>query len=121
MSAFKPTGTSDADGKPSGMNPKGAFVRGVSTNRAWIGEGEHPAVPGRYHIYLGLNCPWCHRILIARAVLGLQDSISMDVCFPSRRDGPDEKGREGLWQFSPEGLVTKNGRFTKFPEVFMQI
>jgi putative glutathione S-transferase len=105
------------DGKGSGMNPKGAFVRGISTCRSWIGTPEHPAEPNRYHVYLGFNCPWCHRVLLARSVLGLADSVTMDVCFPSRRDEPDAKGREGVWQFAPDGITTRNGRLTTFPEV----
>ena len=114
------TGTSDSDGKGSGMNPKGAFVRGVSTCRNVLDPaGAYPPEPNRYHLYVGVNCPWCHRVLITRAVLGLQDTVSMDVCFPSRTDEEDSQGRSGLWQFQLEGQVTRNGRQTEFPEVNM--
>lgn len=112
------TGTSDGDGKGSGMNPQGAFVRGVSTCRNLLDpKGEYPPEPNRYHLYVGVNCPWCHRVLITRAVLGLQNSITMDVCFPSRTDVEDSQGRTGLWQFQPDGHLTRNGRFTTFSEV----
>ena len=40
----------------------------------------------------------------------------MDVCFPSRTDEEDSKGRSGLWQYRPEGHQCRNGRFTSFPE-----
>ena len=78
---------------------KGEFVRGISQQRRRItrngdGEGEVPAESGRYHLYVANNCPWCHRVILARAVLGLQEAISVDVLF-YRRD--PEKG----WQFLP--------------------
>ncbi|GBG29028.1 Glutathione S-transferase omega-like 2 [Hondaea fermentalgiana] len=79
---------------------KGEFVRGVSGHRRIItpdgeGEGELPAEAGRYHLYIANNCPWCHRTMMARAVLGLEDVISVDVLF-YRRD--EDHG----WQFLPD-------------------
>ena len=115
MATFAVTGTSDADGKLSGNNA-GSWVRGKSTCRSWVGTDEYPAEPNRYHLYVGINCPWCHRVMLARSVLGLDGSITMDVCFPSRTDEPDSKGRVGLWQFVPDELVTRNGRITSFSE-----
>ena len=63
---------------------RGEFVRGVSGFRGAIGDPDFPAEPGRYHLFVALNCPWCHRVTLARSVLGLQDSITMDVAFPNR-------------------------------------
>ncbi|XP_070533892.1 glutathionyl-hydroquinone reductase YqjG-like isoform X2 [Ptychodera flava] len=77
---------------------KGEFVRGVGTARDWItadGSSGYKAEPGRYHLYIANNCPWCHRCVLTRSVKGLQDVISMDVCW-YRRDGA--KG----WQFNPD-------------------
>ena len=64
---------------------KGEFVRGISRFRNTLGEdtGFAPE-PGRYHLFVALNCPWCHRVTLARNVLGLKDSISLDVAFPNR-------------------------------------
>lgn len=77
---------------------KGEFVRGVSAHRNVITphgtDGTLPAVSGRYHLYIANNCPWCHRVMLARAVLGLEDVISVDVMF-YRRD--EDRG----WQFLP--------------------
>lgn len=113
----KVSGTSDTDGPPSGISPSGEFIRGISTCREWIGpDSIHTAETDRYHLYVGINCPWCHRVILARAVLGLQSSITMDVCFPSRTDEPDDKGRVGLWQFAPNGITCRNNRHTTFPE-----
>lgn len=70
---------------------KGEWVRKQSAHRNWIQEGE----PGRYHVYIANNCPWCHRVTLTRSILGLQDAITMDVLF-YRRD--PERG----WQFKPD-------------------
>ena len=44
---------------------------------------------GRYHLFVALNCPWCHRVTLARAVLGLEHSLTMDVAFPNRTGDDD--------------------------------
>ncbi|HTE21325.1 MAG TPA: glutathione S-transferase C-terminal domain-containing protein, partial [Armatimonadota bacterium] len=52
------------------------------------------AEPGRYHLYVSLACPWAHRAVIVRRLLGLEAVISMSVVDPIR----DERGwafREG--------------------------
>ena len=92
---------------------KGEFVRGVSGFRAAIGDPEFPAEPGRYHLFVALNCPWCHRVTLARNVLGLQDSISMDVAFPSRT-GEDDPVGPNLWEFNPNRIASLTG--TTLPE-----
>ena len=87
----------------------GEFVRGVSGFRAVIGEdAAFPAEPGRYHLYVALNCPWCHRVTLARAVLGLENSISMDVAFPGRTDEGDPDG-PNFWQFAPDKAASLTG------------
>lgn len=52
---------------------------------------------------------------MAWAVLGLEDAITMDVCFPGRTTSSDERG-ENLWRFAPEGVTWQNGRHVTFPE-----
>jgi len=64
------------DTKSSG----GAFVRGETHFRNWIGEKTNfKAEPGRYHLYVSLACPWAHRTLIFRKLKGLEDIISVSV------------------------------------------
>ena len=46
---------------------------------------------GRYHLYVSLACPWAHRTLIFRKLLGLEETISASVVDPIR----DNRG----WRF----------------------
>ncbi|MEM0978081.1 MAG: glutathione S-transferase C-terminal domain-containing protein [Pseudomonadota bacterium] len=87
---------------------KGEFVRGVSRFRARIGDPDFPAEPGRYHLYVALNCPWCHRATLTRNFLRLHDSITMDVAFPNRTDA-DDPVAPNLWEFAPERIATLTG------------
>ena len=76
----------------------GAFVRPVYRFQSRLsadGSTEYPAEAGRYHLYISLACPWAHRSAIVRALLGLEDVVSMSVVDPVRdgrgwafRDGP---------------------------------
>ena len=87
---------------------RGEFVRGVSGFRATLGDADFPAAPGRYHLFVSLNCPWCHRVMLARNMLGLQDSISVDVAFPSRTN-VDDPVTANLWEFNPGRLASLTG------------
>jgi putative glutathione S-transferase len=77
-------------------NDDGEFDRQATSFRGDVREEEsatfRPA-SGRYHLYVSRACPWAHRTMVTRRVLGLQDAISMDVVDPYR----DADG----WQFSP--------------------
>jgi putative glutathione S-transferase len=87
---------------------RGEFVREVSGFRHAIGDPEFPAEPGRYHLFVALNCPWCHRVTLTRAVLGLQNAISMDVAFPNRTGEGDPAG-PNLWEFAPDRRASLTG------------
>jgi len=85
---------------------KGEFVRGISGFRNILGEdADFPAEPGRYHLYVAFNCPWCHRVTLARNILGLQDVITMDVAFPNRTDD-DDPVEGSRWEFNPQRIAT---------------
>lgn len=92
----------------AGRRARGEFVRGVSRFRHAIGDPDFPAEAGRYHLHVALNCPWCHRVTLARTVLGLQHSITMDVAFPNRTGEDDPEGPD-LWQFAPGRPATLTG------------
>ena len=91
----------------------GEFVRGVSSFRCSIGDQEFLPEPGRYHLFVALNCPWCHRVTLARNILGLQQSITMDVAFPNRTDETDPEG-PNFWEFSPKRIASLTGQ--RLPE-----
>ena len=54
--------------------------------------GLWPVEPGRYRLVVSMACPWAHRSVIVRKLLGLEDAISLAVVDPIR----DEKG----WRFT---------------------
>ena len=70
---------------------QGRFVRQASTFRNWVtpdgtpgptGVGGFKAEPGRYHLYVTLNCPWACRTLIFRKLKKLDEIISVSIAIP---------------------------------------
>lgn len=104
----KDIATQEDQTKAKERRTRGEFVRGVSGFRHTIGDPDFIPEPGRYHLFVALNCPWCHRVTLARAVLGLQDSITMDVAFPNRTDETDPVG-PNLWEFAPDRIASLTG------------
>ncbi|MBV6657138.1 MAG: glutathione S-transferase C-terminal domain-containing protein [Devosiaceae bacterium] len=102
------TSTEEDQTDAAARKAKGEFVRGVSGFRHAIGDADFPAEPGRYHLFVALNCPWCHRVTLARAVLGLTGAISMDVAFPNRT-GDDDPAGPNLWEFNPGRIASLTG------------
>lgn len=77
----------------------GSFKRQDSTFRNWVtddGSSEFPVEAGRYHLYVARACPWAHRTLIGRMLMGLEDAISVSFVNPLR----DERG----WEFTGDGF-----------------
>jgi putative glutathione S-transferase len=85
-------------------SPRGEFVRQpnrfggrispASTSAPGDGPDAHgvwPVEAGRYRLIVSLACPWAHRSVIVRRLLGLEDAISLGVVDPIR----DERG----WRF----------------------
>lgn len=50
------------------------------------GSSGYAVEPGRYHLIVSLACPWAHRSVIVRRLLGLEEAISMTVVDPARDD-----------------------------------
>ena len=104
----------------------GAFVRQANrfTDRVTAdGSSGYPAEPGRYQLIVSLACPWAHRSVIDREVLGLQDAIGLTVVDPIRDDrgwrftlSPDDRdpasGAEYLSELYLASDPDYGGRFT---------
>ncbi|MBV9973038.1 MAG: glutathione S-transferase family protein [Candidatus Eremiobacteraeota bacterium] len=83
---------------PDEQSADGRFLRQKDHFRNWVSADRrsgYPAVANRYHLYVSLACPWAHRTVIVRKLLGLDDAIGMTVVDPIRnengwafRDGP---------------------------------
>ncbi|MGH2861146.1 MAG: glutathione S-transferase family protein [Solirubrobacteraceae bacterium] len=76
----------------------GAFVRQSSRFRDWVtADGSSGFAPeaGRYHLYVARACPWAHRTIIGRRLMGLEQAISISYVDPIR----DQRG----WAFSEPG------------------
>lgn len=69
--------------------------------REWIGGSEFPAEAGRYHIYVGNTCPWCHRAVLAVVLRRWAPAITFSYMddskfsfppspnvYPSKDEGP---------------------------------
>ena len=90
----------------------GEFVRPQSAFRDRItadGTTGFPAIPGRYHLYVSLACPWAHRTLIFRTLKRLGSAISVSVVEPVM-------SAEG-WAFS-EGLPDHVNGFSYLHQVY---
>ncbi|APU17047.1 MULTISPECIES: glutathione S-transferase family protein [Actinoalloteichus] len=74
---------------------KGEFVRQANrfTDRITAsGSAGHAVEPDRYRLVVSTACPWAHRSIIVRRLLGLEDVLSLGVVDPIR----DDRG----WRFT---------------------
>jgi putative glutathione S-transferase len=79
------------------QSPEGAYVRpapqlGSSAVTGW--PEALPAVSGRYHVYLGNACPWCHRVGATLALRGLSGVVGV-----TRMADDPERASRGGWAF----------------------
>jgi putative glutathione S-transferase len=91
----------------------GSFRRQASTFREFVtddGSSEFPVAAGRYHLYAARACPWAHRTLIGRALMGLEDAISVSYVDPIR----DDRG----WRFDDRGHVDSVNGFRYLSEAY---
>jgi glutathionyl-hydroquinone reductase len=82
-------GTWRGDWEPSDDDAEGRFVRKSSSIRG----RPDPWEPGRYHLYIARTCPWAHRVLLTRALKGLEAQLPVHVVEPELSD-------QG-WRFAP--------------------
>ncbi len=108
----------------------GRFERAESLLRNWVtpdglpgpsGVGGFAAEPGRYHLYVAINCPWAHRTRLVRHLKGLDGIVSQSVARPRRTDQgwvfdnefkDHELGKAALHEVYTESDPTYSGRVT---------
>jgi len=91
----------------------GSFRRQSSTFRAFVSDdrsADFPVAAGRYHLYVARACPWAHRTLIGRALMGLEDAISVSYADPIR----DERG----WRLNDDGQADAINGFGYLSEAY---
>ncbi|MGI9500680.1 MAG: glutathione S-transferase family protein, partial [Geminicoccaceae bacterium] len=69
---------------------EGAFVRRASSCRQDLGVDiikALPSEPDRYHLIASLSCPWSHRTLIIRKLMGLEDKVHVQIAGGPRVEG----------------------------------
>jgi len=88
---------------PSG--PDGEYKRPQASRLRKDSVARFPAEKGRYTLYAGVACPWCHRVLLAIELFGLQDAIKIEWLVP---------GDGGLWE-----LETPKNSMKTMKEVYL--
>jgi len=93
----------------------GSFRRQVSRFRNWVtadGSSGFAPTAGRYHLYVARACPWAHRTIIARELMGLQEAISISFVNPIR----DARG----WAFTGDGYEDPVNGFEFLSEAYVR-
>ncbi|MBU9723524.1 MULTISPECIES: glutathione S-transferase family protein [Bacillaceae] len=87
---------------PKEISKDGSFKRQKNrfTTPFGDGQGEVPVEKGRYRLLWSPACPWAHRSVIVRKILGLENVISLGTASPMRPNIPRVD-----WEFS----LDKNG------------
>jgi len=99
----------------------GQFERAKATLRHWItadGSTRFAPEPGRYHLYGAWNCPWAHRALLVRAVLGLESAISVSMAKPRRTDQGWVFDADGEFSDPELGIASLHEVYALQPEPF---
>jgi putative glutathione S-transferase len=100
-----------APGREAGE--EGSFQRQASRFRHYVsddGSTDFPLQADRYHLYVARACPWAHRALIGRRLMGLQNAIGVSFVSPLR----DERG----WEFRGAEYVDSVNGFHFLSEAY---
>jgi putative glutathione S-transferase len=75
---------------------QGKFVRKSSEFRDVFSlNGPFTPESNRYHLYISHACPWAHRTLLVRTLMGLESHITVDVV-------DWRMNHDGSWSFNPD-------------------
>jgi len=86
----------------------GSYARRPSVFRDRVEHGE----PGRYHLYVAAACPWCHRTMIVRELMGLGGTVGISYLDPIR----DARG----WAFTGGRFVDEVERMRFLAEAYLR-
>ncbi len=76
-----PAAWSPSEGDPAAFQrPKYRFQGRITSD----GSSGYRAEPGRYHLYVSWACPWAHRSAIVRALVGIEEVVSLSAVDPIR-------------------------------------
>ncbi|MFI9063834.1 glutathione S-transferase family protein [Streptomyces sp. NPDC053429] len=84
----------------SSVNPGKGYSRDsryITTRITADGHDGFPVEPGRYRLVVSLACPWAHRAVIVRRLLGLEEALPMAVA------GPTHDSRSWTFDLDPGG------------------
>jgi len=107
------TGTKSGFSLGNEASDDGSFKRQESAFRGWVsadGSTEYPLEAGRYHLFVSWACPWAHRSIIARELMGLDDAIGMSIVNPYR-------GKRG-WEFTGGEYTNHAADFTLLADAY---
>ncbi|MFG2616089.1 glutathione S-transferase family protein [Streptomyces sp. NPDC048507] len=71
--------------------------RYITTRITADGRDGFPVEPGRYRLVVSRACPWAHRAVIVRRLLGLEEALPMAVA------GPTHDKRSWTFDLDPDG------------------
>jgi putative glutathione S-transferase len=88
------------------MNEQATYVepsyerdtRYITTRITADGSEGFPVAAGGYRLVVSRACPWAHRTIIVRRLLGLEDALSMGIC------GPTHDQRSWTFDLDPRGV-----------------
>jgi putative glutathione S-transferase len=92
----------------------GSWRRQESQFRRWVSAdpgADLPPQAGRYHLYVARACPWAHRTIIARRLMGLEEAIGLSFVDPIR----DRRG----WAFTGGDYVDSVNGFGFLSEAYI--
>jgi len=101
-------------------NEAGEYLRPASEFRQQVSDendARYASEPNRYHLIVGMSCPWAHRTLIVRELKGLQEVIPLAIVIPSPLEGgwvfeTDKNGCHSLAEFYRKSQPGYQGRST---------
>lgn len=72
---------------PNEQSQDGSFARQEDAFTGWVkadGSTPHALEAGRYHLYVSWACPWAHRTILARKLMGLEEALGLTAVDPLR-------------------------------------